>query len=64
MNRPTERTDPRKPRDPGLANAEIALRRAARKVREEARKSGVPLVYYKDGRIVEEYVGGAADPDG
>ncbi len=41
-------------RDPDLANAEIALKRAARKAREKARMTGVPVVVLKDGRIVED----------
>lgn len=40
-------------RDPDLVNAEIAIRRAARKAREIAKKTGVPIVILKDGRIEE-----------
>lgn len=42
-------------RDPDLANAEIAMQRAARKAREIARKAGISVVYLKDGEIREEY---------
>lgn len=42
------------PRDPDLANAEIALRRAARRVRDRARRAGIPLAYWKDGEIRTE----------
>ena len=38
-------------RDPDLVNAEIALKRAARLVREEARRSGTALAYVKDGQL-------------
>lgn len=41
-------------RDPDLANAEIAMQRAARKAREIARKTGIPVVFLKDGEIMEE----------
>ena len=38
-------------RDPDLINAEIALKRAARQVREEARRSGTALAYLVDGKL-------------
>lgn len=41
-------------RDPDLANAEIAIKRAAQRVRDNARKQGMPVVIYKDGKIQEE----------
>ena len=41
-------------RDPDLVNAEIAMHRAARKAREIARKTGVPVVYIQDGEIRED----------
>ena len=41
-------------RDPDLANAEIALRRAAIKAREIARKAGTSVVYSINGKIVRE----------
>lgn len=50
-------------RDPDLANAEIALKRAARKAREKARSAGVPVVIMKDGKITEEPDTGHAHPD-
>lgn len=43
-----------RPRDPDLVNAEIAMHRAARKAREIARKTGVPVVYLQDGEIRED----------
>ena len=44
-------------RDPDLVGSEIALRRAARRAREQARHSTGYVVVYKDGKIVEECVG-------
>ncbi|GBD97931.1 MAG TPA: hypothetical protein ENG83_07840 [Nitrospirae bacterium] len=42
-------------RDPDLANAEIALKRAAKKAREQARKNGTAIVTIKNNVIREEY---------
>ncbi|MCE9546042.1 MAG: hypothetical protein K8T25_11050 [Planctomycetia bacterium] len=49
------------PRLPQLADSDIqgsypALLRAAQRARELARATGVPLVYWQDGRVVYEYV--------
>ncbi len=41
-------------RDPDLANAEVALRRAAIKAREIARKTGTSVVYSINGKIIKE----------
>lgn len=41
-------------RDPDLVNAEIALKRAAGKDRELARKTGTAVVFEKNGQITEE----------
>ncbi len=41
-------------RDPDLANAEVALRRAADKARDIARKTGTSVVYSINGKIVRE----------
>jgi hypothetical protein len=38
-------------RDPDLANAEIALKRAVRRLRDQARREGIPLVYLDGGAI-------------
>ncbi len=38
-------------RDPDLVNAEIALKRAARLVRDEARRTGTALAYFEGGKI-------------
>lgn len=41
-------------RDPDLAAAEIAIKRAAAKARQKARQAGVSVVVWKDGHVVEE----------
>ncbi len=41
-------------KDPDLVNAEIALKRAARKAREIARMTGTSVIVIKDGEIREE----------
>ena len=43
-----------KKRDPDLAAAEIAMKRAALKARERATRTGSGVVVLKDGQIVEE----------
>lgn len=50
-------------RDPDLANAEIAMNRAACKAREIARKAGISVVFLKDGEIREEQDNSHAHPD-
>jgi LDH2 family malate/lactate/ureidoglycolate dehydrogenase len=50
-----------KKRDPDLAAAEIAMKRAAVKARQKARQAGVGVVVWKDGRIVEERQNSSAD---
>ena len=44
----------KKERDPDLANAEIALKRAARRAREQAAKAGIGVIVLRNGQIVEE----------
>jgi len=44
-------------RDPDLVNSETALRRAAKRAREQARRSVGYVVVYRDGKIVEDWVG-------
>ena len=51
-------------RDPDFAGAEIAMRRAAKKVREEARMHGRPIVVVREGRIVKEIPGPEEDESG
>mgnify|MGYP001575374296 CR=1 FL=1 len=43
--------------DPDLINSETALRRAAKRAREQARHSTGYVVIYRDGKIVEDWVG-------
>ena len=43
-----------KKRDPDLAAAEVAMKRAAQKARERARQLGSGVAVLRDGKIVEE----------
>ena len=43
-----------KKRDPDLAAAEIAMKRAAAKARQKAYQVGAGVVVWKDGRVVEQ----------
>ena len=52
-NTPNQRSG-EKQRDPDLVNAQIALKWAAGKAREIARKAGISVVIFKDGEIKEE----------
>jgi hypothetical protein len=44
-----------KGRDPDIANAEAALRRAAQRARERARRAGLKIPVYRNGQIIEEW---------
>ena len=44
-------------RDPDLVNSETALRRVAMRAREQALHSTGYVVVYRDGKIVEDWVG-------
>lgn len=44
-------------RDKDLANAEVALRRAAKKARSIAEQTHTPLVVYENGHVVRKVVG-------
>ena len=44
----------KKPRDPDLVGAEIALRRAAERVRRRAAETGSAVVVVRDGKVVWE----------
>ncbi len=50
----TEFSKGEKKRDPDFINAEIALKRAARKARQRALQAGVGIIVLQDNRIVEE----------
>ena len=41
-------------RDPDLAAAEIAMKRAAQKARQRARQVGAGVVVLKNGQLIEE----------
>lgn len=43
-------------RDQDLINAEVALKRAAKRAREVAEQTHTPIVVYRNGRIIEEQV--------
>ena len=45
----------RKSDDPDIRLAEIALKRAALKARERARRFGHGIIIYEDGKIVEKF---------
>lgn len=42
--------------DADMQEAPRALLRAARRAREVARRTGTPIVYVRDGQLVEEYI--------
>ncbi len=42
-------------RDPDIANVETALRRAALRARERARRAGLKVPVYRNGQVVEEW---------
>jgi hypothetical protein len=44
-------------RDSDLVSSEAALRRAVARAREQARRSAGYVVVYRDGKIVEDWVG-------
>ena len=44
-------------RDPDLVGSEAVLRRAVSRARELARRSAGYVVVYRDGKIVEDWVG-------
>ena len=50
----------KKPRDPDLVGAEIALRRAAERVRQRAAETGSTVVVVRDGKVVWEKVDGTS----
>ncbi len=51
--RPIDRSE-KKTRDPDIVNAEIAIKRAAKRAREKAKRIGAGVIVLKDGKIVEE----------
>ena len=57
------RTKPHRLDDPDFRNAEIALRRAAEKARERARRFGHGVIIYENGEILEESSDGDSGND-
>ena len=53
----------KKPRDPDLVGAEVALRRAAERVRQRAAETGSTVVVVRDGKVVWEKVDGTFDDE-
>ena len=53
----------KKSRDPDLVGAEIALRRAAERVRQRAAETGSTVVVVKDGKVVWEKVDGTSSDE-
>ena len=43
-------------KDPDLAKVEDALKRAGQTARKIARDTGTPLVLYKDGKTILQYI--------
>ena len=57
----TENENPGEPaRDPDLAGAEAAMRRATQRARRRAAANGTPIPVFQDGRIVWVKVNGEA----
>jgi len=52
----TERSSRQQQQDPDFINALIALRRAAKRARDQAARAKTPIVVYRDGKIVEELI--------
>jgi hypothetical protein len=46
----------RKPRDPDLAGAEVAMRRAAKRARRREAETTGSVAVYRDGKIVQEKI--------
>lgn len=43
-----------KKRDPDFINAEIAIKRAVLKARQQAQQAGIGVIVLQDGKIMEE----------
>ncbi len=54
MKKKIKGSDQLKARDPDLANAEVALKRAAIRAREIAIRTGTSVVYSINGNIIQE----------
>ena len=60
MHKQEDQGTTKKQRDPDLVGAEIALRRAAERVRRRAAETGSTVVVVKDGKVVWEKVDGTS----
>jgi hypothetical protein len=54
MSDPQSNSKPKKLDDPDIRLAEIALRRAALKARERAKRFGHGIIIYENGKMVEK----------
>lgn len=54
MSNPHHEDSPKR-QDPDMANAEAALRRAAIRARERAKRAGLKIPVYRNGQVVEEW---------
>ena len=55
MSDPQSNSKPKKLDDPDIRLAEIALRRAALKARERAKRFGHGIIIYENGKMVEKF---------
>jgi hypothetical protein len=55
MSDPQSNSKPEKLDDPDIRLAEKALRRAALRARERARRFGHGIIIYKNGKMVEKF---------
>lgn len=53
VNSTESASEQNRPRDPDLANAEIAMRRAAQRARERAERVGTKVVVWENGQVVQ-----------
>jgi len=55
MTDPHSNGNPKRLDDPDIRLAEIALRRAALKARERARRFGHGIIIYENGKMIEKF---------
>ncbi|MEB3160630.1 MAG: hypothetical protein VKL20_04125 [Synechocystis sp.] len=53
-NQPINLNVPNKTQDPDFLGAEVALKRAGQRAREQAKQAGIGVIILKNGQIVEE----------
>lgn len=54
----------RKIRDKDMANAEVALQRAAKKAKMIAKQTHTPLILFENGHVIKKFVGKDKDKQG